>query len=221
LLRWKLGLSDPRKVPMIFVENASFIFPPFAIKKLWKMRKFTVMDKNDKKLLIVDKQQIEILPGCLRAVIYEWEEWEEYYLPKFSIVGKTVLDVGAGCGETALLFFLHGAEKVIAIEPSFEAVECLKRNRELNNWNIEIVPRKFCLAHLDFNYHFMKMDCDGCESLLLTLPQIKTPSVIEVHNRKLKMQFEQRGWRTIHSFKGLRALICSDEQMHLLSNSKV
>ena len=34
----------------------------------------------------------------------------------FLVRGKTVLDVGAGCGETAFFYRLYGAKKVVAIE---------------------------------------------------------------------------------------------------------
>jgi len=42
----------------------------------------------------------------------ELDMWHKHYLP----IGQTVLDVGAGCGETALFYLKHGAQRVICIE---------------------------------------------------------------------------------------------------------
>jgi len=54
----------------------------------------------------------------------ELKIWHEAYLP----VGKTVLDVGAGCGETAFFYLNHGAKHVICVEPPGEALQMLKKN---------------------------------------------------------------------------------------------
>ncbi|HEV2119228.1 MAG TPA: class I SAM-dependent methyltransferase [Candidatus Bathyarchaeia archaeon] len=54
----------------------------------------------------------------------ELEGWHDWYLP----VEGTVLDVGAGCGETAFFYLNHGAKRVICIESSPKAVELLKKN---------------------------------------------------------------------------------------------
>jgi 2-polyprenyl-3-methyl-5-hydroxy-6-metoxy-1,4-benzoquinol methylase len=51
--------------------------------------------------------------GVMLAEVMAWTAW---YLPRFNLAGKTVLDIGAGCGETAAFYFDHGAEKVVAVE---------------------------------------------------------------------------------------------------------
>jgi phospholipid N-methyltransferase len=40
----------------------------------------------------------------------------------------TVLDLGAGCGETTLFYLSHGADKVIAVEADPEVYKILQRN---------------------------------------------------------------------------------------------
>lgn len=73
-----------------------------------------------------DYDDLELLPlhrGLLRT---ELAEWHDYYLPIAE--GSTVLDVGAGCGETARFYLMHGAARVIAIESDPAAYRCLLRN---------------------------------------------------------------------------------------------
>lgn len=128
--------------------------------------------------------------------IREWPIWEKSYLPPFSLAGRTVLDVGAGCGETAFFYFLHGADKVVAIEPSIKAVDCLRENTTTNKWNVQIIPEYFKLGHLKISHDFMKMDIDGGEIELLNV-QIDEPCVVEVHNDPMKAEFEKKGFRKV------------------------
>lgn len=55
----------------------------------------------------------------------EIDLWHHAYLP---VHGGTVLDVGAGCGETARFYLLHGASRVVAIEGDPDAYERLRKN---------------------------------------------------------------------------------------------
>jgi predicted RNA methylase len=70
---------------------------------------FKRLDLDDEHRLIVEQ---------------ELEGWHDWYLP----VEDTVLDLGAGCGETAFFYLNHGAKKVICIEANPKAVELLRRN---------------------------------------------------------------------------------------------
>ena len=78
---------------------------PFSrtIKNWWNIRFF---DSKDWKFSDWRKSM------CVTAV----DEWNKYYLPIY-VKGLTVLDVGAGEGETAKFFLEQGARKVICIEP--------------------------------------------------------------------------------------------------------
>lgn len=79
----------------------------------------------------------------------ELELWHRAYLP----IGKTVLDLGAGCGETAQFYLNHGAEKVISIEADSECYDKLCSNFANDN---RVIP---ILAHLDS----IKCDIEGGE----------------------------------------------------------
>lgn len=82
-----------------------------------------------------------------------------------------------------------------------KAVECLNENANINNWNIEIFAEPFSLKHLKFDYDFMKMDGEGCEEQLSSLPMIDKPCVIEVHGSDLLSKFLEKGWRKIHTWR--------------------
>jgi len=70
--------------------------------------------------------------------------WHKHYLP----VGRTVLDVGAGCGETALFYLKHGAQRVICIEGDEKALELLSRNFGGDD-RVTIVPAVVDSAKID------------------------------------------------------------------------
>jgi len=79
----------------------------------------------------------------------ELELWHRAYLP----VGKTVLDLGAGCGETAQFYLNHGAEKVISIESDSNCYNMLRSNFADDH---RVIP---ILAHIDS----IKCDIEGGE----------------------------------------------------------
>ena len=125
----------------------------------------------------------------LFMMLTEWGLWRRYYLPKFSLQGKVVLDVGAGCGETAYFYFKHGASKVICVESNEEALANLRRNCSRNNWNVEILDHPFELGDINREYDFMKVDCEGGEVVLLSSERDLRQCVIEVHSADLRQKF--------------------------------
>jgi SAM-dependent methyltransferase len=133
----------------------------------------------------------------MTSTICEWKQWEKHYLPSFSLEGKTVLDVGAGCGETAYFYLRHGAKRVIAIEVDPIQVELLRKNSELNDWvadeKIRIIPRSFEVDDLiREKFDFAKIDIEGGEAALLTLDSLDFPVVMEVHDAELRDQLVQK-----------------------------
>jgi SAM-dependent methyltransferase len=138
---------------------------------------------------MVDHDTVKIGPYVLESTPYyfelmwrEWWSWRKWYLPPWSLKGKTILDVGAGCGETALFYYHHGASRVIAVEPQASLISVLKRNRDQNRWDMEIVEGPFDLSMLNRHFDLMKMDGEGCEVLLLNLDSVPT-CAIEVHDQ--------------------------------------
>jgi ribosomal protein L11 methylase PrmA len=94
----------------------------------------------------------------------EWYIWHKLYLPSGSLAvpdpflnGKEVVDLGAGCGETALLFLNHGASRVHCFENDPEALSLLKRNFGDN-------PR----VTINFStVGFVKVDIEGSEERMV------------------------------------------------------
>ena len=70
--------------------------------------------------------------GHFSAVFYRNE-----YGP-LDVAGKTVIDVGASIGDTAIYFLIKGAKRVIAIEPNILAIHYLQRNINLNRFDDKI-----------------------------------------------------------------------------------
>jgi protein-L-isoaspartate O-methyltransferase len=133
-------------------------------------------------------------------MVGEWfDVWNRYYLPtSIPLDGKTVLNVGAGEGETAAFFFSRGAKRVICVEPDPRRASRLLVNAEKNSWNCRVIQEKFSADHMVAEpFDFMEMDCEGCEAALLD-PALKSrlgsfPCTIEVHTPKLLAEFLRDG----------------------------
>lgn len=73
----------------------------------------------------------EMGPGVLNEV-FGTEIYKES-LNLFDIKNKTVIDIGASFGDTAIYFALHGAKKVYAFEPLPSVYKLAEENIKLNN----------------------------------------------------------------------------------------
>src|SRR5437867_10765520 len=79
---------------------------------------------------------------------------------KFPVTPKgTVLDLGAGCGETAYYYFQHGAERVLAVEYDPEALEMMKQNFP----DAHVVPEDAQMVIIPAFVDNIKIDIDGGE----------------------------------------------------------
>jgi hypothetical protein len=147
-------------------------------------------------LFLDDRARLEIGAGSMKL-------WESQYIPSVhGLEGKTVMDVGAGCGETAWLFFKHGAKKVIAIESNPLRVYCLHKNAEKFGWDIEIRGRKFELGDLDTPRDFAKVDIEGYEQLLLERPDKLGQMTVEVHTWYMREEFKKLGFMVVFESNG-------------------
>lgn len=152
-------------------------------KKWWAHRKVIAELKNTK-WQFSDR----------RLGLFRDEDWSKYYLP-IDVRGLTILDIGAGEGETAKFFLDHGAAKVICIEPEPTALKILQTNALNHPGKIVIYPKPFELSDLSIKHDFMKMDIEGYEEALLTIEQLPAPSVIEIHGLQLRDKFRKQKYR--------------------------
>ncbi|MDG6982836.1 MAG: glycosyltransferase [Nitrososphaerota archaeon] len=139
------------------------------------------------------KGQTLVMKGeHLTMMLDEAKMWSEAYLPPAGVKGKTVLDVGAGCGETAFFYLNHGARAVVAIEPDHEAAQMLRENARVNRWNVQVIERPFKNEYLETPHDFLKMDGEGCESELLTYGGLLGDCVIECHSLELRNELSSK-----------------------------
>ncbi|HXW79000.1 MAG TPA: hypothetical protein VEJ84_05850 [Acidimicrobiales bacterium] len=87
-------------------------------------------------------------------LVTELDWWHKDYLPVPQ--GGTVLDVGAGCGETVEFYLRHGAGHVIAVEGDPDAIPLLRQNFG-DDPRVTIVA-----AHIDK----VKVDIEGSEEAM-------------------------------------------------------
>ncbi len=99
-----------------------------------------------------DYRGLRLQNPWLQYLETELPEWHDVYLPPGGLKG-TVLDLGAGCGETVYFFLAHGATHVIAVEPHPTAIRHLAHNYG-NDPRVTIVPHPA---------DFIKIDVDGAE----------------------------------------------------------
>ena len=96
-----------------------------------------------------DFAKLDLDPNHRLILEGELELWHRAYLP----IGKTVLDLGAGCGETAQFYLNHGADKVISVESDIDCYDKLRANFANDT---RVLP---ILAHIDS----IKCDIEGGE----------------------------------------------------------
>ncbi|HXQ91881.1 MAG TPA: hypothetical protein VN739_02665 [Nitrososphaerales archaeon] len=190
-----IRFSRRRHFPFIAIHESEF-WPHEFVRLLWISRTWKLLEDSDElSVLRIDGSTIKLLSGYRQMFFSEFGKWKKWYLPSDdgkSIKGQIVLDVGAGCGESAYFFLKNGASKVICIEPDKKAFEVLRENSKVNGWNVELLNEYFSLAMISYSYDFLKMDCEGCEDQLLNLTIIEKPSVIEVHNKKLSEELRKK-----------------------------
>ena len=135
-----IRLSKRRHIPFIVIHEAEF-WPHEFVGLLWTARTRKLLEDSDElSVLKINGSKIKLLSGYRQMFLSEYTKWKKWYLPpdhRKGIKGQVVLDVGAGCGETAYFFLKNGASKVISIEPDKKAFEILSENSRVNGWNVE------------------------------------------------------------------------------------
>jgi tRNA G37 N-methylase Trm5 len=181
----KIRLAKKKRFPALWVFN-NMVYPHQALIFMWKTKAWKILE-DDGKMVKVQSRGVRLKLTYYHAAVMfgEWENWEKFYLPLFSLHRKTVMDVGSGCGETVFFYLKQGASKVIAVEPNTTAISFLKENCKINRWNVEVIPKTFSLDLFKIPFDYIKMDCEGCEEQLLHLQSIDFQCVIEVHSKSL------------------------------------
>ena len=159
-----------------------------AIRQFWRWRLDRVPSSD---LVQVSTPLDRLLMSKDRAgmMLYEWRTWTRYYAPPgFDFQGKTVLDVGAGEGETLEFYRLQGAKRFLCVEPDPQRAARLRENCARNGWDAEVFEEPFSLKFLQRKFDFMKMDCEGCERMLAGTP-ISFPCVLETHGSPITEEF--------------------------------
>jgi len=111
------------------------------------------------------------------------------------VKGRTVVDVGAGIGDSSIYFALNGAKKVYAFDVNTtyleknitennlkDVVEPIRRECGLSN-NLDIITLKYNIPYGSV----LKVNCEGCEydffaSVTLRLISKYNTIIIEYHN---------------------------------------
>lgn len=197
----RFGFTGKKHLPMLGVTGPTY-YPHRFLSNFWKMRNWRIVEYKES-FVTVERDKASVQRGGLRSIelklderwfdtfFCEWPDWKQWYLPDSGLSGKTILDVGAGCGESAAFFFEHGAFRVIGIEPTAKGIQCLRDNATTNRWNLEIIPRGFRLSDLKMDFDFLKVDIEGGEIELLTLDRLPSCS-IEVHSVELLQKFKEK-----------------------------
>lgn len=143
------------------------------------------------------------------------------------VMGKTVIDIGAGIGDSAIYFIENGASRVISVEANQANYELAKRNIEANDMKDKVdLLWAACLAEDSENLNdvpaislskllqsftrgeslALKIDCEGCEyeilaplskDMLCRISHIQ----IEYHYgyRNLKRKLETSNFQVAHT----------------------
>jgi methyltransferase family protein len=204
----RFGISKRRRLPVLKLLDHS-ISPFSGLSVIRQFCKWSLSGVPGSDLVQVSTPLDKLVMSRDRAgmMLYEWGTWTKYYVPRgFDFAGKTVLDVGAGEGETVELYRLHGAKKFICVEVDPARAARLRENAAKNGWDAEVVEEPFSLRFLDQKFDFLKMDCEGCEAALLGT-KVSFPSVLETHGAATTEGFlKMGGFRTLR-FAGNTALV--------------
>jgi len=111
----------------------------------------------EKVSLEVNGVLVAFKPLCISAALNGIFLESEYEIPEAlsGLRGRDVIDVGANVGDTALYFILHGARKVIAVEPLPNVAKCAEENLRLND-----VADKVKIVNAALGSEPMSVPCD-------------------------------------------------------------
>lgn len=112
-----------------------------------------------------EKIHNELKPMCQSVEFHEYLRYYTYNRWK----GKTVIDIGADIGSSAIFFIMEGAQKVYLLENDMKCRDIYAQLRQREPYkrllkDTELIEE----AQLpSIKADILKMDCEGCESYLL------------------------------------------------------
>ena len=136
----------------------------------------------------------------LDVLATELSIWKQFYLPPSP--NQIIIDVGAGCGESAWLYYRYAHPKqVISIEPDKDRFKLLEINSKSNRWPNHILindilrPEHFTTDYLGLGKcTFAKIDIEGAEKDFIDYP---FPNMImETHLSNTKL-YTDNGFRKV------------------------
>lgn len=200
----KIKKTNRLKIPFLYILGKQF--KPFNIKYNIRMIRFNELVNNYKELYVNLKDGWRLNYESAEIMAREYPEWK-YYLPPFNLKDKVILDIGAGCGETARYYLLNGAKRVICIENNEVCIKYLDYNSY--HFNIFVIPYDFSFEMLfDLDYDYCKIDIEGYESLMINayelglfeLNRLK-PTVIEAHSHYCINKLKEMGFKEIYTYR--------------------
>jgi hypothetical protein len=196
----RFGISRRRHLPVFkFLDHS--VGPVAALRTTRQFWGWSLARVPDSSLVEVRTPLDRLVMSRDRAgmMLYEWGTWMRCYAPPtVDFRGKTILDVGAGEGETVEFYRLKGAKSFICVEPDPERARRLRENSARNGWEAEVLEEPFSVKILDRPFDFMKMDCEGCERALIGT-NITFPSVLETHGSSTTEAFLRAGFAVVRS----------------------
>ncbi|MFP3320714.1 MAG: FkbM family methyltransferase [Acidilobus sp.] len=120
-------------------------------------KRISLIVSSERVSLEVNGALVAFRPFCISATLYDTFLEGEYEVPEAlsGLRGRDVIDVGAGIGDSALYFILHGARKVIAVEPLPNVARCAEENLRLSG-----ATDKVKVINAALSYEPVSVPCD-------------------------------------------------------------
>jgi precorrin-6B methylase 2 len=147
-----------------------------------------------------------------KEIIKRGGDYTGHYPRTVTWKNKKVLDVGADVGSTAEWFLNHGARQVIAVEGNPKYYPFLEENAKRNPHLLKSLqlwvktPETLENLFLAHRPDIVKIDCEGCELVLLMIYdeafRIVPEHVIETHSLRahkvILRRFRGVGYKILH-----------------------
>lgn len=191
----RISLTDNRKLPWLTFMGYA-ILPSKFISTLVAAAPWRALVVGDEVCLTRDTILAVMDRRHAKHAVIHWNEWSRDYAPPIDYKPRHILDAGCGAGETILLLSMTGCKKFTGVDIDERALRYCVLNSELNGLTFRGYNEALCLAHMDSDCDFVKIDVEGGEKALLGM-RFEVPTVIEVHGRVLIDKFSSLGFEVV------------------------